>query len=222
MAALRKKYQNRTDIVSSKDDGAPVTSHPPSSTTLTPADDSPPPADISTASESPAEQAAKTAIADRLKEVERAESLSQQTPDHPQFATEPQPEQLSPLEQLLATMPEGAREWLRKHPQYLSDPEKNAHIQHAHLVSNRLERHLGLRPQRQPQQTRPTAPRERAGAPVSAPPTRETVSLTTGRPSGDISLNREELDLARTLGLSAQEYRDGKARMLRMKGEGLA
>jgi hypothetical protein len=227
MAALRKKYQGRADIEPRKD--APVMSEPPARTSLPPVDDSPPPEDISVSAHSePVEKAAQSAIKDRITELERAEAISQE-PQPPQFATEEHPQQLSPLEQVLATVPEGARGWLRAHPEYLGDPEKNAQIQHAHLVAaretgdqefgphyyERLEHHLGLRPQRQPQQTRaasrPTAPRHS----VSAPPTRDSISMSTGRPTGRVSLSSEEREFAAMVGLSDAEYAAEKQRMLR-------
>jgi hypothetical protein len=205
MAALRKKYQGRADIAPSKD--APVASEPPARTSLPPIDKSPPPEDILSAESEPVEKAAQSAIQNRLAELERAESVAQE-PQHPQFANEPQEQQLSPLEQVLATVPEGARGWLRAHPEYLGDPEQTARLQYSHLVAaretgdeefgpryyERLEHHLGLRPQRQPQQqprpaSRPAAQRQTS---VSAPPTRDSVSLSTGRPTSRVQLTGEE------------------------------
>jgi len=232
MAALRKRYQGRADIEPRKADSAPVMSEPPSRTSLPPVHDGPPPEDLSVDAQSePVEKAAQSAIQERLAELERAESVSQE-PQPPQFATE-QP--LSQLEQALATVPEAARDWLRSHPQYLMDPEKNAHIQHAHLVAaretgdeefgahyyERLEHHLGLRPQRQPQpqQTeRRAAPRPavRQQTSVSAPPTRDSVSLSTGRPTGGrVQLSGEEREFAAMLGLSESDYAAEKLRMRR-------
>jgi hypothetical protein len=227
MASLRAKYKGRAGIEPSKD--APVASEPPSRTTLPPIDNSPPPEDLSVSAQSePVEKAAQAAIKDRLAELERAESVAQE-PQHPQFATEQQP-QLSPLEQVLATVPEGARGWLRAHPEYLGDPEKTAHLQHAHLVAaretgdqdfgaryyDRLEHHLGLRPQRQPQQTRTVSrPVQQRQTSVSAPPTRDSVSLSTGRPTGRVQLSGEERELAAMLGLSETDYATEKQRMLR-------
>jgi hypothetical protein len=120
---------------------------------------------------------------------------------------------------------------LRQRPQYLSDPEKNAQIQHAHLVSvretgddefgphyyERLEHHLGLRPQRQPQQSARTAsrPAVRQQTSVSAPPTRDSISFSTGRPTGRVSLSGEEREFARMVGLTDAEYAENKQRMLR-------
>jgi hypothetical protein len=133
MAALRKKYQGRADIAP-KADSAPVISEPPARTRMPERDTSPPPHDLSVSEPEPVEEAGRAAILDRITELERAEAISQE-PQPPQFAAEP-PEQ-NPLEEILAAMPEGVRGWLRKRPQYLTDPEKNAQIQHAHLVAAR-------------------------------------------------------------------------------------
>jgi hypothetical protein len=226
MAALRKRYQGRADIAPSKD--APVMAEPPARTDMPPRDTSPPPEDITVDMQAePVEEAGRAAILQRITELERAEAISQE-PQPPQFANEP-PEQ-DPLEQVLATMPEGVRGWLRQRPQYLSDPEKNAQIQHAHLVSVRetgddefgaryfaqLESNLGLRPPRQPQQqTRPASrPAMRQQTSVSAPPTRDSISMSTGRPTGSVSLSGEEREFARMVGLSDAEYAENKRRML--------
>jgi hypothetical protein len=227
MAALRKKYQGRADIAPSKADSAPVMAEPPARTSMPPVDTSPPPEDILSAEPEPVEEAGRAAILQRITELERAEAISQK-PQPPQFANEP-PEQ-DPLEQVLATMPEGVRGWLRARPQYLTDPEKNAQIQHAHLVAaresgdaefgpqyyERLEHHLGLRPQRQPQQTRSVSrPVQQRQTSVSAPPTRDSISMSTGRPTGGtMSLSGEEREFARMVGLSDAEYAENKRRML--------
>jgi hypothetical protein len=175
------------------------------------------------------EQAAQAAIKDRITELERAEAISSQEPQAPKFATEP-PQERDPLEQILATVPEGARGWLREHSEYLGDPEQTARLQYSHLVAaretgdqdfgdryyERLEHHLGLRPQRQPQQTRSVSrPAVRQQTSVSAPPTRDSISMSTGRPTGGtMSLSGEEREFARMLGLSDAEYAENKRRML--------
>jgi hypothetical protein len=234
MAALRKKYQGR-DIEKAD---APSVSPPPSAgAQLPPRDDSPPPEDISisASTDDVAEQAATAAIKQRLAELENAEALARQTVEQtqPRFATEPQP-RFDPLEQALANVPEQARHGLRNHPQYLLDPEDNAHLQSAHYVAvektggeqftpryfRAMETHLGLRDEDVPHRsTRPIAPRHRGPA-VSAPPTRESISLATGRPMRDTRLTAEELSLAATIGITPEEYRLGKERMMREKGEG--
>src|SRR5262249_24920784 len=110
---------------------------------------------------------------------------------------------------------------------------------------DRMEQMLGFKQEQKPLQPRPqpngngqgppdpnrqhAAPRnaapvqrqQYAGPPVSAPPTRDAPSMTTGRaPSEPMRLTNEELELARTLKLSPQEYAEGKKRLLREKGEG--
>ena len=105
-----------------------------------------------------------------------------------------------------------------------------------------LEHHLAFRePQTRPEQVRPAAnqpiqPRyveaapartpvpqqARPAAPVSAPPTRDAPSMTTGRsPSEPLRLTAEEQQLARTLGLSDSQYMEGKKRMMAEKAAGL-
>src|SRR5262249_62301478 len=64
-------------------------------------------------------------------------------------------------------------------------------------------------------------PRQRSAIPVSAPPSRDSMpSLATGRPVGDVRLSADELDIARTLGLSPQRYMEEKKRMLQLRAEG--
>lgn len=77
--------------------------------------DAPKPAETLTES-SPAEQAAQNAIRQRLAEVERASTIERE--EHPQLATEPQQPQ--------GVLPEATMDWLRRHPEYLQDAEKNA------------------------------------------------------------------------------------------------
>src|SRR5436190_2373851 len=121
------------------------------------------------------------------------------------------------LEQAIAAMPERVKRWYRAHPEYLADPEKAAQIQYCHHVAARetgeqftdpyyarMEQMLGFnrqqQPQRQPQPNSnghaPAAP-ARNGAPVrqqqrpgpgySAPPSRESPSMSTGRATGHVA-----------------------------------
>ena len=96
-------------------------SEPPARTSMPPRDTSPPPEDLSVSESEPVEEAGRAAILDRITELERAEAISQE-PQPPQFATEP-PEQ-DPLEQVLATMPEGVRGWLRARSAVSTRPRK--------------------------------------------------------------------------------------------------
>src|SRR5262249_34390689 len=108
---------------------------------------------------------------------------------------------------------------------------------------DRMEQMLGFKQEQRPPQSQPNgngqgapdpnrqqaAPRNAApaqqqryvGPSVSAPPTRDVPSMTTGRaPSEPMRLTDEELALARTIGITPQQYMDGKRRMLKEKGDG--
>jgi len=149
-------------------------------------------------------------------------------------------------------LPERAKNWLRQHPEFILDAAKNNTIIALHDVAKRqsgeewtdryferMEDLLGLTPR--PEQVRPAAnqpiqPRyveaapartpvpqqARPAAPVSAPPTRDAPSMTTGRsPSEPLRLTAEEQQLARTLGLSDSQYMEGKKRMMAEKAAGM-
>src|SRR5262245_37609351 len=254
MASPRKKYQ--AQVEERKD--TPVAAAPTQAAEPPPVTDKQP-AEQPTES-NPVEEAAKSALRQRLQEVERADQLNRQ---QPRYVAEPQ-QPVDPIEQAIASLPERMKRWYQTHPEFLTDPEKSAQMQYAHWVArrevgeeftepyfDRMEQMLGFKqeqrppqqPPQQPQQAnyaparnlngdsermaapRPAAPmnvaRQASAVPVSAPPTRDAPSMTTGRaPSEPMRLTNEELELARTLKLSPQEYAEGKKRMLREKGEG--
>ena len=251
MSSPRKK-PHVPDEPSIKD--APVSTPPASAAPLPPtAEDTPPPPDIEK-TQSPAEQVAKNSIRERLREMEAAEALSREavTRQPPPMATEPQPP-IDPLEALLTTIPEPTRNWLRAHQEYLTDAEKNAALQHFHWVAKRetgeehtpryiesLERHLHggngrvsrqsdapFVPSPPPRQEAPQPSRQQprhSGAPVSAPPTRQAPSMSTGRPvnSDNMKLTEEEAQLATSLGLTLEQYAiEKKNKMLQLKTEGV-
>src|SRR5215471_10154505 len=111
MASLRKKYQE------------PVAAPPTSAAKLPDAVDAKPP-EMPATTESPADVAAKEAIALqlRLKEMERAEQLNREAvQQQPPQAAEPQPQQPT-LEQYISHLPERVQRWYRKHPEFATDP----------------------------------------------------------------------------------------------------
>jgi len=202
MASLRKKYQ----------DVPPVTAPPTSAAKLPDAvavADSKPPE--MPATESPADVAAKEAIALqlRLKEMERAEQLNreavQQQPRHaaeppqqhpPRHAAEPQQQQ--PQQ---PAMPARVQEWLSRHPQYLdpNDAIAQTEISLATMKAARdgltwndddflpsIERHLGIAPATNGQtQHRPI---ERPSpAPAAPPPRYESPPVRQQRSSTPVS-----------------------------------
>jgi hypothetical protein len=239
MASLRKQYQNRNRIEASpaKDD-APV-SAPPEVTAaeLPPVVENPKPVEPMVES-SPAEEAGKTALRQRLQEMERAETITRQAAQRPQ----PQPAAEPPpptLEQMIEHLPPRVQGWYRRDPELATNPEKAAQVQYCHHVAaretgeqftdpyfDRMEQMLGLAPrppaQPQPRPQPQQQPRTRtSSAPVSAPPTRDVPSMVTGRPTGGpMKLTDEEINLARTIGLSPERYAEEKRKMLQMKAAG--
>jgi hypothetical protein len=247
LASPRKRYQAR---VESSDKDAPVAALPQESAARPPepaADPKPP--EMPTAAESdPVGEAERSALRQRLAEMDRAATAQEAMRRQPQYATEP------PRPQQVPEVPAQVQEWLSKNPHYLTDAVAQAELQLATLRSLRdgrtwadddfidvLERHLGMSQQQtQPQpngNSEPVAspkpapsPRngtpqrpvvQRQGAPVSAPPTREVPSMTTGRPVSDVRLTVEEVQLAKSLGISEDEYRKQKIKMRSLQSAGV-
>ena len=244
MASFRRKYQ-----VESKD-GPPVTTVP-----VAGAEPPPPVVDAKSpeppaAEPSPADEAAKTALRQRLAEMERAENLQREIAQQsPQFATEPQEQQMPTAEQIIESsgLPENAKDWLRRYPDYVLDPIKNAQMQKMHNVAeyqvggefteryfDRMEILLGIK-QEQPRQVqeRPVTnaapatgngapPRRQMAAPVSAPPTRDVPSMSTGKSrSWRAPLTADELHIAKACGQTPEQYQQEKEKMLRLKASGV-
>ncbi len=247
MASLRKRYQTS---VESKD-GPRVTTMPnETAAELPPAvADAPKPPEPPAAEPSPADEAAKTALRQRLAEMERAENLQREIAQQsPQFATEPQEQQMPTAEQIIESsgLPENAKDWLRRYPEYVSDPIKNAQMQKMHNVAeyqaggefteryfDRMEILLGIK-QEQPRQVqeRPVTnaaatgngapPRRQMAAPVSAPPTRDVPSMSTGKSrSWRAPLTADELHIAQACGQTPEQYQQEKEKMLRLKASGV-
>jgi hypothetical protein len=108
---------------------------------------------------------------------------------------------------------------------------------------DRMETLLGFKQQQQPKPSNnghaaPAAPRNPAsaaparnappvrqqqynGGAVSAPTSREAPSMASGRPaSRRVPLNADELQIAQSLGISAEEYQTQKERMARLRAAG--
>jgi hypothetical protein len=246
MAPLRKRYQARVE--SSDKDGPPVAAMPQESAARPPESvDALEPVEQPTAAESdPVAQAEKSALRQRLAEMERAATTQQaMTQRQQQFATEPQRPQ-----QAIPEVPGPVRAWLAEHPEYLSDVVGQAELQLATLRAVRdgkkwgdddflaaLEGHLGLAPAHSRQQnghtetsTPPAVPASRNRtpvqqqhtAPVSAPPTRAAISMSTGRPTNEpVRLTAAQVEIARSLGITEEEYAAQQRRMVAMKRAGV-
>ena len=166
------------------------------------------------------------------------------------LAIGPQEPQQQPqtVEEVIAAsgLPERAQRWLLAHPDYVRDAQKNAHIQGLHyaaahqaggdafsdLYFSKLEDLLGLKQATNgngvQQPVRPAVPRQAApvrqyvGPPVSAPPTRESPSMTTGRPfTKRAPLTAAQREAARYSGVSDDEYSKQVELMERMKAAGM-
>jgi hypothetical protein len=182
----------------------------------------------------PVADAERSAMRQRLRELENAEVIQRQA-SHPQMAQE---EQANPIDALLANsgLPERAQDWLRAHPEFVTDARKNSALQHHHWTCadecepysdkyyNKMESLLGLRPPAKPTRTVEPAPsRQQLPAGVSAPVSREPASWSSGRPLSEstLRLTQQEMDLAATIGITPQQYLEGKRRMMREKSAGL-
>jgi hypothetical protein len=147
---------------------------------------------------------------DRLEDGKRSFETKRETKPAPA----PQPG--DPVERQIAAMqmPDGAKQWLRGHKDYLTDPRKNAELGHAHFKAldeaggegtmgtprylEALEGQLGLR--QAPQTTeKPPAPQpQKRSMPVSAPVSRDVPTPTGQRQSSNkMTLTPEEVAIAR-------------------------
>jgi hypothetical protein len=246
MASMRKRYADRIEASPRQDE--PPVSVPPTGAAKPPepvADVKPPP-EMPETKESPADVAAKHALRERLREMENAETLNRQAQQQPQYAAEPSQQEQRPampahIEKWLAEHPEYMDP---------ADHVAQAEIYTATLKCNRdgkswdkpdfiptLERHLGIAPRTNGQtQSRPierpsapAAPRyeapprqqQRSTVPMSAPPTREPPSMSTGRPqSFRAPLTKDELEIAQASGISPERYQQEKEKMLRLRAAG--
>jgi len=238
MASLRRKYQLDAD--------APVTS-PPAAEPAPAVEPKP----VEPMVEScPAEEAGKNRLREELLKMERAQQIAKQPPQRAAEPEAPQQPQEPTFEDYIVHLPPRVQRWYRAHPEFLTDPERAAQIQYCHHVArrevgeemtepyfDRMEVMLGLRQHTQPNgngrtesapapaPTRPMTvdrPTVRPSAPpVSAPPTREVPSYSTGRsPRHRAPLTRDELEIAAASGQTPEQYQQQKEKMLRMKQAG--
>lgn len=200
-----------------------------------------------------AEAQLERAEAEKAQMEAREEQWKRQQQRQPQRQQPQQRVQQPPsVEQIIAgaAVPEQAKAWLRAHPDYITDPTKNAQLVKMHNVAEyqaggeftpayfeRIEVLLGLRQEQKPTNghgneppvSAPTAPRQTA--PVSAPVNREAPSMTTGRAPASTSkvhLSKDEVEIAKASKWSEDEpdskaierYAKNKQKMLNMKKTG--
>jgi hypothetical protein len=220
--SLRKRYPGRLE---GRNDEPPAASTPQAGAAQLPPVAEIKPAEPLEIEASPVEQAARDAVKKRIAELTETEPIKPVVIERP-----------NPTEQTIANsgLPPRAQAWLRAHPDYISDATKNERMQKMHYVAEHqaggqaftdayfreLEGLLGF----VPAASRGAAPvrQQRVGAPVSAPPSRDSFSLSTGRPvGGPMRLSAEEQSLARSLGLTPDEYRVNKQKMIDLKAAGV-
>jgi hypothetical protein len=228
-------------------DGPPISAPPreqhPRQAETPPAADVAKPADVPKLPEqlatepNPGEQAAQNAIKQRLAETEHAAELQRE--DRPQYA-EAGPQQPPTADEIIANtqLPERAKRWLRQHPDYVTDPAKNGTLIALHPVAARqagsewtdtyfdkMDDLLGFRPpQRQANRSEGQQVRQQPyrGPQISAPPSREVPSPSTGRPqSYRAPLTKAEVEIAQASGITDAEYQTQKERMLRLQERGV-
>jgi hypothetical protein len=195
----------------------------------------------------PAQEAAQSAIKQRLAETERAASMQREAIQQaPQYA-ESQSHEPPTVEQIIEAtqLPDKAKRWLRAHPEYLTDIAKNNEIIALHNIARRqagsewddryfekMEDLLGIRPAPQSDsgngvEQPPSAPRnairqQYSGPPLSAPISREVPSFSSGRSqSHRAPLTKAEVEIARASGISDAQYQEGKERVERLKASGV-
>jgi hypothetical protein len=194
----------------------------------------------------PVREAEQNAIKARLREMETAEHLQHEAASQRQqrSAIEELQRQPGTAEQIIQSsgLPESAKAWLRQHPEYVTDPVKNAHVQKMHVVAEyqageafspayyaRMDALLGFKRENgngAQQPSAPTAPRNVAparrpmAAPVLAPPTREVPSMTTGRAPRPTQLTAAQREAARFSGISEEEYARQEEKRRRMQEAG--
>src|SRR2546430_3823245 len=201
MTSVPKKYRDRIDV----EDAKPVVAEPPLPAAETkPAETKPAEPSPAVETKSPVEDAA---LRKRREEMNRAQELARGQPQ-PQpraepIAIEPEPQRQQPqqqpqsVEQIIAAsgLPALVQNWLRQHPDLITDRAKNAQLQKAHHIAEyltggdvgtpyylqRLEETLGWRPKSngngaaQQSAVQPTSDHSRGQAyrPTQAAPVRQ-------------------------------------------------
>lgn len=163
--------------------------------------------DFQTAAKAQRIMAASAARLDRLEDGKQVFEQRRETRTAP--APEPAQRTQAPLdfEQRIEKMPDTAKSWLRKHPEFINDTALNNKIgnAHAYLVNNKgvepftpayfdaLDDEFGFKAA--PVEVQP----QRRSMPVSAPVSRDVPTASGQRqPSSKVTLNEEERLIARS------------------------
>lgn len=177
---------------------------------------------------------ATAARLDRLEDGKSAFEQRREATPAPAAAA-PAPAASAPLdfEQQIAKMPESAKSWLRKHPEFIQDPALNAKIgnAHAYLVNNKgleafstdyfdaIDNEFGFKAAAPAVEPQP----QRRSMPVSAPVSRDVPTASGQRePSSKVTLNQEERLIARTSFTNTTMTNEQKERLYAQNKQKLA
>lgn len=147
--------------------------------------------------------------------------------------TEPTRPSGDPVESTISGLPLSgtSKDWLRNHHDFMTDPRKNAKLQAAHWDATdagpegspayleALETSLGMRKKPDPDPDPDPEPQRRIN--VSAPVSRESVSVANGRPTQTrVTLSPEQRDAARISGVDEKTYAANVLRLNELKKQG--
>ena len=170
---------------------------------------------------------AKAAIEDQKS---RQAAMAKQQATHPQEPVQQGGRQPS-IEEYIDQIPnllQSQKDWLKAHPETMSDKDTNMLLQAAHIETtrmnirpgtkqyfNHIERRLGYaEPEEEEEEVTKT--------PVAAPPSKTATSPSTGRPSSSkITLTPEQREMAALSGIDEVTYAKNLQRMQQAKRDGL-
>ena len=124
------------------------------------------------------------------------------------------------FEAVISNMPPLVKDWMRSHPDYMTDNRKNAKIQALHWdvideghaygtkpYIEAMETKLGMREAPKKVEDNEEEQPQRNAVVTQAPPTRDIPSSTTGKPSSTrVTLTAEQRQLAASMKLTDVEY----------------
>jgi hypothetical protein len=139
-----------------------------------------------------------------------------------------------PFEAAIAGLPPLVKDWMRAHPDYMTDQRKNTKIQALHYevqdeghafgtqaYIDAMEQKLGMRAAPKKVEDAEDEQPQRNIVVTQAPPTREVPSSSTGKPSSTkVTLTAEEREIARINNISEIEYAKQKLKMVELKKSG--
>jgi hypothetical protein len=133
-----------------------------------------------------------------------------------EIARQPKPQPAQDFESRIAAFPDTAKDWLRKHPEFIHDQNmtRQVAIAHDYVVGRKgikeftpeyfrlLDEEFGFHVPAQHVQPEPaplpqSLPEPRRSFPVSAPPSRESPTLSGGRVREPTHLTAQEAEIAR-------------------------